>query len=71
MSPERNTLMEHAYPKLKEYCRQKYRFEFQVNLIRCSLYTNTGKHQVNRYGTIAHCSRGMTVCEPSRFEESS
>jgi hypothetical protein len=31
MSPERNTLMEHAYPKLKEYCRQKYRFEFQVN----------------------------------------
>jgi len=30
MTPERNALMEHAYPQLKEYCRTKYRFEFQV-----------------------------------------
>ena len=30
MTPERNALMEHAYPRLKEYCRTKYRFEFQV-----------------------------------------
>jgi len=30
MTPERNVLMEQAYPQLKEYCRTKYRFEFQV-----------------------------------------
>ena len=32
MTPERNALMEQAYPRLKEYCRTKYRFEFQVTL---------------------------------------
>jgi len=32
MTPERNVLMEQAYPRLKEYCRTKYRFEFQVTL---------------------------------------
>jgi len=30
MTPERNALMEQAYPRLKEYCRTQYRFEFQV-----------------------------------------
>ncbi|KAK2159830.1 hypothetical protein LSH36_145g04060 [Paralvinella palmiformis] len=27
---ERNTLMVHVYPKLKEYCREKHGIEFQV-----------------------------------------
>jgi len=29
MTPERNALMLHVYPVLKEYCRQ-FRLEFQV-----------------------------------------
>ena len=27
---ERNILMEHVYPKLKDYCRDRYGIEFQV-----------------------------------------
>lgn len=27
---ERNSLMQHIYPKLKEYCREKHGLEFQV-----------------------------------------
>jgi len=27
---ERNSLMQHTYPKLKEYCREKHGLEFQV-----------------------------------------
>lgn len=27
---ERNSLMKHTYPKLKEYCREKHGLEFQV-----------------------------------------
>ena len=29
-SMERNSLMQHIYPKLKEYCREKHGLEFQV-----------------------------------------
>jgi hypothetical protein len=29
-SMERNSLMQHTYPKLKEYCREKHGLEFQV-----------------------------------------
>ena len=29
-SMERNSLMKHIYPKLKEYCREKHGLEFQV-----------------------------------------
>jgi len=47
MTPERNALMEHAYPRLKEYCRTKYRFEFQV--------TNTGRHVA--------CTSGVRECK--------
>lgn len=31
MIPERNALMEHVYPQLKNFCRQQYRLEFQAN----------------------------------------
>lgn len=27
---ERNSLMQHTYPKLKEFCREKHGLEFQV-----------------------------------------
>lgn len=30
MIPERNALMEHVYPQLKNFCRQQYRLEFQM-----------------------------------------
>ena len=30
MLMERNTLMEYVYPKIKEYCREKHRLEYQV-----------------------------------------
>ncbi|ELT97480.1 hypothetical protein CAPTEDRAFT_103802, partial [Capitella teleta] len=30
MAAERNALMEHVYPKLKDFCRDKYGLEFQV-----------------------------------------
>ena len=30
MVAERNALMEHVYPKLKDFCRDKYGLEFQV-----------------------------------------
>jgi len=30
MAPERNALMQHVYPQLKEFCRKEYRLEFQV-----------------------------------------
>ena len=37
MLMERNTLMEHVYPKMKEYCREKHGLEFQVSLkCQCS-----------------------------------
>jgi len=29
---ERNILMEHVYPKLKDYCRDRYGIEFQVGI---------------------------------------
>ena len=29
-SMERNALMQHTYPKLKEYCREQHGLEFQV-----------------------------------------
>ena len=41
---ERNILMEKAYPKLKEFCRERYGLEFQVNKYvelcsrRCDLF---------------------------------
>ena len=28
---ERNALMQHVYPKLAEYCREKHGLEFQVS----------------------------------------
>lgn len=28
---ERNALKEHVYPKLREFCRENYGIEFQVN----------------------------------------
>lgn len=31
MVAERNAMMEHCYPKLKDFCREKYGIEFQVN----------------------------------------
>ncbi len=30
MVMERNTLMEHVYPRIKEYCRDRHGLEFQV-----------------------------------------
>jgi len=30
MIQERNALMEHVYPKLKKFCREKFQLEFQV-----------------------------------------
>jgi hypothetical protein len=30
MLMERNTLMEHVYPRLKAYCRDRHGLEFQV-----------------------------------------
>ena len=44
MLMERNTLMEYVYPKIKEYCRERYGLEFQVsnqcvnNLVRYFSY---------------------------------
>ena len=46
MLMERNTLMEYVYPKIKEYCRERYGLEFQVsnqcvnNLVRYFSYNN-------------------------------
>ena len=34
---ERNALMQHVYPKLAEFCREKYGLEFQVS------FNNEGK----------------------------
>ena len=33
MIPERNALMEYAYPKLKKVCREKFQVEFQVSVL--------------------------------------
>ena len=30
---ERNTLMEFVYPRVKEYCRERYGIEFQVPIL--------------------------------------
>ena len=35
MLMERNTLMEFVYPRVREYCRERYGIEFQVD-VRCS-----------------------------------
>ena len=34
---ERNALVQHVYPKLREYCREKYGLEFQVRPIASHL----------------------------------
>ena len=35
---ERNILMEHVYPKIKQYCRDQYGIEFQVNILMEHVY---------------------------------
>ena len=42
---ERNLLIEEVYPKLKEYCRNKYGLEFQVNVLQFN---------INLYATVNH-----------------
>ena len=45
---ERNLLIEEVYPKLKEYCRNKYGLEFQVNKLWFHLnLSTTVNHKVN------------------------
>ena len=45
---ERNLLIEEVYPKLKEYCRNKYGLEFQVNKLWFNLnLSTTVNHKVN------------------------
>ena len=33
MLMERNTLMEFVYPRIREYCRERYGIEFQVQIL--------------------------------------
>ena len=33
MLMERNTLMEFVYPRVREYCRERYGIEFQVPIL--------------------------------------
>ena len=33
MLMERNTLMEFVYPRVREYCRERYGIEFQVDVV--------------------------------------
>jgi len=40
MAPERNALMQHVYPQLKEFCRKEYRLEFQVYRRNVAAYLN-------------------------------
>ena len=40
MEAERNALMEHVYPRLKHFCRERYGLEFQVSTI-----FTTGLHE--------------------------
>lgn len=40
---ERDYLMEHVYPRLKEYCQNEYSLELQVILENYSLFLNKKK----------------------------
>ena len=58
MAPERNALMQHVYPQLKEFCRKEYRLEFQVYTLKFS---------VGQFGLARSyiCRRGLDI--PSVF----
>jgi len=53
MIPERNALVEHIYPQLKDFCRQQYRLEFQVRgtiIVVADGRTDRGmKREIDRY----------------------
>ena len=53
MLMERNTLMEFVYPRIREYCRERYGIEFQVSRQR----------QRQRQSTA-----GNTMASSSRFQ---
>ena len=56
---ERNSLMKHTYPKLKEYCREKHGLEFQVVDMRWGVHDEaTDDHK-----TTELCMQEIDNCQ--------
>ena len=72
MIQERNALMEHVYPKLKKYCREKFQLEFQV-WVPCYfvIMDNSWLFQLpHRYGHShmhAYIGSQCVTCHPTPF----
>jgi len=56
---ERNTLIEKVYPKIKQYCRSKYGFEFQVVDMRWGVH----EEALDDHATTKICLNEIKVCQ--------
>jgi hypothetical protein len=56
---ERNTLMEFVYPRIKEYCRDRYGVEFQVVDMRWGVRDE----MTNEHMTSELCMRELAACQ--------
>ena len=59
MLMERNTLMEFVYPRIKEYCRDRYGVEFQVVDMRWGVRDE----MTNEHMTTELCMRELRSCQ--------
>jgi len=70
MAPERNALMQHVYPQLKEFCRKEYRLEFQVHattVLRTVWLESRLYIAIGSYSRKSLCAgMAMTVVSPGQ-----
>ena len=56
---ERQTLMEHVYPRVKDYCRQRYGLDFQVVDMRWGVRDE----MTNEHVTTELCMQELATCQ--------
>ncbi|CAF3724767.1 unnamed protein product [Rotaria socialis] len=56
---ERDSLIENIFPKLKDYCREKYGLEFQYADMRWGIETETA----NNHGQVGTCLKEIELCK--------
>jgi len=60
MAPERNALMQHVYPQLKEFCRKEYRLEFQVRTL--AVFGTVLLGALERENSVRSRQRNLSAC---------
>ncbi|CAF4750594.1 unnamed protein product [Rotaria sp. Silwood1] len=56
---ERDSLIENIFPKLKDYCREKYGLEFQYADMRWGIQTESA----NNHGEVTTCIKEIELCK--------